>query len=375
MKKILFVTGTRADYGKLKSLIKITQKSKKFKTYVFVTGMHMLRVYGSTFVELQKDKIKNIIIHKNKKNNANISLNLAEIIKGFNFSRKKIKPDLVVVHGDRMEPMACALDSVLNNTRVAHIEGGEVSGSIDELIRHSISKICQFHFVTNRSAKKRLIQMGEKRENICIIGSPDVDIILSKKKPSIVEVKNKYNINFQSYSIAILHPITTDMKNLKRNSKIFFDSLRESKKNYVIIFPNNDSGSEIIMKQIKKLKNNKNFCIIPSMRFEYFLTLLKNSNFIIGNSSSGIMEAPYYGIKTINVGNRQYNRFNNDSIVNIEFNKKDIIRNINNNINFFKKTKEFGYGNSDKLFFKTINSKRIWKNDVQKYFKDLNLEK
>ena len=375
MKKILFVTGTRADYGKLKSLIKITQKSKKFKTYVFVTGMHMLRVYGSTFVELQKDKIKNIIIHKNKKNNANISLNLAEIIKGFNFSRKKIKPDLVVVHGDRMEPMACALDSVLNNTRVAHIEGGEVSGSIDELIRHSISKICQFHFVTNRSAKKRLIQMGEKRENICIIGSPDVDIILSKKKPSIVEVKNKYNINFQSYSIAILHPITTDMKNLKRNSKTFFDSLRESKKNYVIIFPNNDSGSEIIMKQIKKLKNNKNFCIIPSMRFEYFLTLLKNSNFIIGNSSSGIMEAPYYGIKTINVGNRQYNRFNNDSIVNIEFNKKDIIRNINNNINFFKKTKEFGYGNSDKLFFKTINSKRIWKNDVQKYFKDLNLEK
>lgn len=375
MKKILFVTGTRADYGKLKSLIKITQKSKKFKTYVFVTGMHMLSVYGSTFVELQKDKIKNIIIHKNKKNHENISLNLAEIIKGFNFTRKKIKPDLVVVHGDRMEPMACALDSVLNNTRVAHIEGGEVSGSIDELIRHSISKISQFHFVTNRSAKKRLIQMGEKKENICIIGSPDVDIILSKKKPSITEVKNKYNINFESYSIAILHPITTDMKNLKRNSKIFFDSLRESKKNYVIIFPNNDSGSVIIMKQIKKLKNNKNFCIIPSMRFEYFLTLLKNSNFIIGNSSSGIMEAPYYGIKTINVGNRQYNRFNNDSIVNIEFSKKDIIKNINNNTNFFKKTKKFGYGNSDKLFFKTIDSKRIWKNDVQKYFKDLNLVK
>jgi UDP-N-acetylglucosamine 2-epimerase (hydrolysing) len=373
MKKILFVTGTRADYGKLKSLIKITQKSKKFKTYIFVTGMHVLSVYGSTFIELQKDKIKNIITHKKKKNYKNISLNFAEVIKGFNFARKKIKPDLVVVHGDRIEPMACALDSVLNNTKVAHIEGGEVSGSIDELIRHSISKICQYHFVTNRVAKNRLIQMGEKKENIFIIGSPDVDIILSKKQPHIHKVKSKYNINFKSYSIAILHPITTDVKNLKRHSKIFFNSLKESKKNYVVIFPNNDSGSEIIIREIKKLKNNKNFRIIPSMRFEYFLSLLKNSNFIIGNSSSGIMEAPYYGVKTINLGNRQHNRFSNESIVNINFCKNDIIKNINGKTMSFKKKKEFGYGNSDKLFLKRLNSKKIWENDVQKYFKDLNL--
>jgi UDP-N-acetylglucosamine 2-epimerase (hydrolysing) len=269
--------------------------------------------------------------------------------------------------------MACALDSVLNNTNVAHIEGGEVSGSVDELIRHSISKICQYHFVTNVNAKKRLIQMGEKSENIFIIGSPDVDIILSNKQPHICQVKSKYNINFQSYSIAILHPITTDTKNLKLYSKIFFNSLKESKNNYVVIFPNNDSGSETIIREIKKLKNNKNFRIIPSMRFEYFLSLLKNSNFIIGNSSSGIMEAPYYGIKTINVGNRQHNRFNNESIFNVNFNKKDIIKNINKKIKTFKKKKEFGYGNSDKLFFKKLNLKKIWQSNVQKYFKDLNL--
>ena len=371
MKKILFVTGTRADYGKLKSLIKITQKSKKFKTYVFVTGMHMLKIYGSTYLELQKDKIKNIILHKNQKDYKNISLNLAQLIKDFNFVREKFKPDLVVVHGDRMEPLGCALDSVINNTKVAHIEGGEVSGTIDELFRHAISKISQFHFITNKTAKKRLIQMGEKKENIFIIGSPDVDVILSKKKPNISKVKIKYNINFANYSIAILHPVTIDIKNFEHKVKIFFDSLKESKKNFIIIYPNNDYGSQIILKEIKKLKNNKNFRIIPSMRFEYFLTLLENSNLIVGNSSSGIMEAPYYGVKTINVGNRQFNRFRNQSIININFNKKNLVKNIKAKTIFFKKTEGFGSGNSDMIFFKIINSKKIWKYSTQKYFQDL----
>ena len=223
MKKILFVTGTRADYGKLKSLIKITQKSKLFKSYVFVTGMHLLKKYGSTYIEIKKDKIKNLNFFKNKKNSSIMSLNLAENISGFHKVRRKIKPDLIVVHGDRIEPMACALDGVLNNTPVAHIEGGEVSGTIDELIRHSISKICQYHFVTNNIAKQRLIQMGEKKDRIFVIGSPDVDMLLSKNLPTIQDVKMKYDIYYQNYSIAILHSVTTDLKNLKTNSKIFFN--------------------------------------------------------------------------------------------------------------------------------------------------------
>jgi|TARA_B110000967_G_C18836427_1_gene536990 UDP-N-acetylglucosamine 2-epimerase (hydrolysing) len=371
MKKILFVTGTRADYGKMKSLIKITQKSKLFKSYVFVTGMHLLKKYGSTYIEIKKDKIKNLNFFKNKKNSSIMSLNLAENISGFHKVRRKIKPDLIVVHGDRIEPMACALDGVLNNTPVAHIEGGEVSGTIDELIRHSISKICQYHFVTNNTAKQRLIQMGEKKDRIFVIGSPDVDMLLSKNLPTIQDVKMKYDIYYQNYSIAILHSVTTDLKNLKINSKIFFNSLKKSKKNYVLIYPNNDIGSDIIMKEINNLKKNKNFKILPSMKFEYFLTLLKNSNFIIGNSSSGIVEAPYYGTRTINVGNRQLNRFNYKSITNEKFNQKKLLLNINLKNKRFKPIKHFGKGNSNKSFYKAISKIGFWVTGVQKYFSEI----
>lgn len=371
MKKILFVTGTRADYGKLKSLIRIVQQSKFFKGHVFVTGMHVLKKYGSTYIEIKKDKIQNMHIFRNKKNSGIMSLDLADTIRGFHKIRNKIKPDLIVVHGDRIEPMACALDGVLNNSLVAHIEGGEVSGTIDELIRHSISKICQFHFVTNNLAKQRLLQMGEKKNRIFVIGSPDVDIILSKNLPIIQDVKKKYKISYQNYSIAILHPITTDLKNLKKNSKIFFDSLRKSKKNYVIIYPNNDIGSDIIMKDINSLQENKNFRILPSMKFEYFLTLLKNSNWIIGNSSTGIIEAPYYGVKTINVGDRQLNRFNHKSILNEKFSEKNLLSKINSKNKRFKPIKHFGKGNSNEHFFKVISRKKFWNIGVQKYFNDI----
>lgn len=370
IKKILFVTGTRADYGKLKSLIKIVQKSKKFEAYVFATGMHTIKKYGSTYIELKKDKIKNIFVFNNQKNFKSMSLSLAETIKGFNIIRKKIKPDLTVVHGDRIEPIACALDCVLNNFKVAHVEGGEVSGTIDELIRHSISKIAQFHFVTNLTAKKRLVQMGEKKERIFVIGSPDIDIILNKKLPKINNVKKKYKIDFENYSIAILHPVTTDIKKLKEFTKIFFLALKKSKEKYVIIYPNNDLGSDIIMKEIRKLKGSKYFKILPSMRFEYFLSLLKNSKFIIGNSSAGIIEAPYYGVKTINVGDRQKNRFKCKSIFNIEFNERQILKNIKKKNISFKTEKNFGYGKSDKNFLKALNTKKIWNLNIQKYFQD-----
>ena len=267
--------------------------------------------------------------------------------------------------------MACSLDSVLNNTPVAHIEGGEVSGTIDELIRHSISKICQYHFVTNNIAKQRLIQMGEKKDRIFVIGSPDVDMLLSKNLPTIQDVKMKYDIYYQNYSIAILHSVTTDLKNLKINSRIFFNTLKKSKKNYVLIYPNNDIGSDIIMKDINNLKKNKNFKILPSMKFEYFLTLLKNSNFIIGNSSAGIVEAPYYGTRTINVGNRQLNRFNYKSIANEKFHQKKLLLNINSKNKRFNSIKNFGRGNSNEHFYQVISNEEFWKTGVQKYFKDI----
>jgi len=371
-KKILFVTCTRADYGKLKSLILSIQKNNNFISKVFVSGMHTMRRYGSTYIELINDKIKGIYQYSNQTKNMRMDEILANTMRGFSSFLIRYKPDLVIVHGDRIEPLACALSSLLNNCLVAHIEGGEVSGTVDEMLRHSISKIAHLHLVSNKTARKRLIQMGEDKRYIFEVGSPDVDTILSKNLPKMETVRKIYNIRFDKFSIAIIHPVTTNLKNLKKESEIFFSSLVKSKLNYIIIFPNNDLGSETILKEIYKLKNNNKFKIFPSIRFESYLTLLKNSRFIIGNSSSGIMGAPYYGVTTINIGTRQANRLKTKLIKNISFNEKEIIKTINQVRNRkITKRKFFGRGNSAKKIEKLLLSNKIWNISKQKNFIDL----
>lgn len=371
-KKILFVTSTRADYGKLKSIILSVQRNKKFESKVFVTGMHNLKLYGSTVGELKFDKIKGIFFHKNQNKFSKMDEILINTIRGFSPFLKKFKPDLVMIHGDRIEPLACALSSLLNNFLVAHIEGGEVSGTVDEMLRHAISKISQIHLVSNKIAKKRLIQMGENKKNIFIVGSPDVDIILSDLLPSLSKVKKRYEIDFDKFAIAVIHPVTTSLKNLKKEAKIFFRSLKKTKKNFIIIYPNNDHGSKIILNEISKYKDCKNFQIFPSIRFEYYLTLLKNSSFIIGNSSSGIMEAPYYGVSTINIGDRQKNRLQSKLIINTQFSEKKIL----NSIKFVENRKIskknfFGKGNSALKILSLLRTNKIWKISNQKNFIDI----
>jgi UDP-N-acetylglucosamine 2-epimerase (hydrolysing) len=374
MKKIVFVTGTRADYGKIKSIIQLIQKIDSFETYLFVTGMHNLKLFGNTYDEILKDNIKNVYIFNNQISNE-MDLILAKTIFGFNNYIKKIKPDLVVVHGDRIETLACAISANLQLIKVAHIEGGELTGTIDEIIRHSVSKLSQVHFVTNLVAKKRLVQMGEISNNIFIIGSPDVDILLKKELPNECQLKLRYGIDFKEYAVCIFHPVVTEQKKIQKNAKVLFKCISKSQKNFVIIYPNNDLGYKEIIKNIIKLKKLKNIKILPSMRFEYYLSLLKNSRFIIGNSSSGIVEAPYYGVPTLNLGNRQYKRANIRSIINIKFNEADILNNMNfyfNKKHRFKKIFYFGNGNSDKKFMNIIKKKSFWNILNQKNFVEIN---
>ena len=164
MKTIVFITGTRADYGKIKSLILKLQKENKFKCYLVITGMHVLKKFGYTQIEIDKDKIKNCYKFSNQFSNTPMDITLANTIKGLNKFLSDKKVDLMVVHGDRVESLAAAISGNLNNIKIAHIEGGEISGTVDEIIRHSISKLSHFHFVTNKIAKQRLIQMGEVKK-------------------------------------------------------------------------------------------------------------------------------------------------------------------------------------------------------------------
>jgi UDP-N-acetylglucosamine 2-epimerase (hydrolysing) len=374
MKKIAFLSGTRADFGKLKSLIQILENHQEFEPYIFVTGMHLIEKYGYTAIEIERCNFSNVSTYSNQTNETTMDLTLAKTIEGFSEYIKSINPDLIVVHGDRVEALAGAIVGSLNNILVAHIEGGEVSGTIDELIRHSVSKMSHLHYVSNDQAKKRLLQMGELESSVNVVGSPDVDIMFSDNLPLLDEVKNYYEIYFKDYGIAIFHPVTTEFKNMSNYVENFVNALIDDTSSYVIIYPNNDLGSELILKEYKRLENNPRFRIIPSVRFEYFLTLLKNSKFIIGNSSTGIAEAPYYGIPTINIGTRQENRSLHSHILNTDYSSNEITQALSKNFDSIPKDrKSFGKGNSAKLFVDSLSDEKIWKLNHQKQFVDIKL--
>ena len=376
MKKIVFLTGTRADFGKIRSIILSLIDTKKFKVDVFVTGMHLLHRYGYTIEEIKKVGIGRLFKFSNQNTNYESEVRMDEIlsktIKGFSKYVKKNKPDLIMLHGDRLEALAGAIVGAYNNILIGHIEGGEVSGTIDNSIRHAVSKLSHLHFVSNNAHKRRLIQLGEAKKNIFVIGSPDIDIMISKELPSIHKVKRIYKIKFDNYSILIFHPVTTEISKLKKQSKILFNTLKKSKNNYIIIYPNNDLGSNIIISELLKLKNEKRFKILKTMRLTYFLTLLKNTEFIIGNSSAGVREAPFYGVHSVNIGSRQQNRFNNQAIKNVKFNQKEILKAIKTSLKKkrFKPDNHFGDGNSCKKFVRIVMGKNIWKTRIQKNFVD-----
>ena len=376
MKKILFLTGTRADFGKIKSLISILDSHQEFEVFVFVTGMHLQKEYGYTLIEIERCKFKNVHAFENHTHETTMDLTLAKTIEGFSSYCKKINPDLIVIHGDRVETLAGAIVGSLNNILVAHIEGGELSGTVDELIRHSVTKLSHIHFVSNDEAAKRLLQMGEIKSSIFTIGSPDIDIMFSDNLPTEESVKEYYQIDFHQYAIVMFHPVTTEDKQMKQYADDFVSSLLAVKENFVVIYPNNDLGSRYIIEAFQKLKDNPKFRIFPSIRFEYFLVLLKNAKFIIGNSSAGIREAPYYGIPIINIGTRQQNRTLNADIINVDYQKENIIEALHSVINhkISPIDNDFGKGNSAELFLNSVLSSKIWEINHQKKFKNIDFD-
>ena len=375
-KKVVFLSGTRADFGKLKSLIEILHDKEQFEVHIFATGMHMDKKYGFTVLEIEKCGYDNIFKYINYDNEASMDITLSRTIEGFANYIRLIEPDLIVVHGDRIEALAGATVGALNNILVAHIEGGELSGTVDELIRHAVSKLSHAHFVANEEAKIRLCQMGESVESVFVIGSPDMDAMKSNKLPTYNEVVKYYKIPFEKYSIAMFHPVTTEYEMMEKYAEEYVAALVESGKNYIAIYPNNDRGSQFIMSRIKKFEGSDKFKIFPSVRFEYFLVMMKHAAFIVGNSSAGIREAPFYGVPTVNVGTRQNGRSISNKIIHTGYDKSDILKGIQSaEVTSIMPEFDFGEGNSNHLFKEIISKKDFWKTPKQKTFSDVRISR
>lgn len=269
--------------------------------------MHVMESYGLTKLEIIRDGYNSTDEFINQKHGDLQSDIIANTISAFSNFLVEKKPDLVVIHGDRLESLACSIAAATNYTKVMHVEGGEVSGTIDEIFRHAITKFSNIHCVCSHKAMERLINMGEHPTTIFNIGSPELALHLNCDPASLPQVKEHYHINFDDYGIVMFHPVTSELPTIFSQADKLFSQLVKSMKNFVVIRPNNDPGSDKINSVIDKLPKNF-FHIFPSMRFEYFSILLQNSAALIGNSSAGVREAPFLGIPSLNIGTRQAGR-------------------------------------------------------------------
>ena len=370
MKKLLFVTGTRADFGKLEPLAS-SARDNGFDITFWVTGMHMLERYGLTKLEVQRTQGVTVVEFVNQDNGKAQDLILANTVIGFSRFVRSNPPDLVIVHGDRIEALACAIVCATNYIRCAHIEGGEISGTIDEVLRHCNTKLASFHFVSSEKAAERVARLGEPKEKIYVIGSPELDFHLRPSGVHIDEVHAHYGIPFKDYGICTFHPVTSEQNTMAEQARSFFEALNISGRNFVVILPNNDPGADIIFSEIEQLPRDR-FRVLPSMRFAHFSELMKNSACIVGNSSAGVREAPFLCVPSLDVGTRQNRRASSNSITNVKADDQSSILNFLKNEwgRRYPTCKEFGQGSAAERFVKLLHSDTFWQTDLQKTFVD-----
>jgi UDP-N-acetylglucosamine 2-epimerase (hydrolysing) len=369
--RLLFVTGTRADFGKLEPLARAARNAGHEVSF-FVTGMHMLERYGLTKLEVHK--MTGVAIHEflNQRVSDAQDTVLAKTIVGFSDFLAEHRPDLVIVHGDRVEALACALVCATRYVRCAHIEGGEVSGTIDELFRHCNTKLASHHFVSSERAARRVMALGEVRSSIYVIGSPELDFHALPSGVSIQEVRSRYEISFAEYGICIFHPVTSEQDSISKQATILFNALEESKRCFVVIQPNNDPGVDAIFEVISRLPRDR-FRILPSMRFAHFSELMRNAACIVGNSSAGVREAPFLGVPSLDFGTRQTNRAASDSIFPCGINDTASIAGFLNHEwgRRYQPNREFGEGLAADRFISALANPAFWERPMQKNFQDI----
>lgn len=336
MRKICVVTGTRAEYGLLCRLMGLIQESPDTQLQVIATNMHLSPKYGNTFQEIEKDGFtidcKIPIIDENAEDNAMTTVkSMATALSGFAEAYNTLKPDMVVVLGDRYEILAAATVALIERIPIAHLHGGEVTeGAYDDAIRHSITKMSHLHFTSTEEYRKRVIQLGEQPDRVFYVGAPGVENI--KKFPLMSKEEVEESVNFKLDENTILvtyHPVTLGEHTAEKDIKEFIGALEERKDLRVFFtMPNSDTGSQAIVDAINEfVSNNADRAIAyKSLGIKRYLSVMKYAGAVVGNSSSGLLEVPSFGIPTLNIGDRQKGRMAADSVYNCETDKDSILK-------------------------------------------------
>jgi len=383
LKKICVVTGSRAEYGLLYWLLKSIKNSPSLHLQLVVTGMHLSTEYGLTYRLIEEDdftidyKVEMLLSSDTL---SGISKSTAVGLLGFTDCFNQLKPDIIVVLGDRFEIFAASIAGLFAKIPIAHIHGGEsTEGAFDESIRHSITKMSWWHFVAADSYRNRVIQLGENPNRVFNVGGLGVDAIKKSKLLSKKDLINKTGIQFGEKNLLITyHPVTLEKETSQKYFQALLDVLDTLNDTYLIFtMPNADSDSRIIKQMIDRfVSKNKNRSIsFTSLGHRNYISIMQYVDGVVGNSSSGLLEAPTFKIGTINIGDRQSGRLKAESIIDCDPNKESI----NNAIsklysqkfkNVIKKTSNpYGKGNASEKIIKTLLNLKLPK-ELKKKFHD-----
>ena len=384
-KKICVVINNRANYARIQSFLIHANKSKKVELKIILAGSSHLFKYGDISDIVKKDKLKiSLKLHTVVEGNDPSCMvkTTSNLMNELTTAFENIKPDIVVVIADRHENLAVAIAASYMNITLAHIQGGEVTGSIDETVRHAITKLSHIHFPSTSRAKKFLLNLGERKNTIFKTGCPSLDIIRksNKKIDRKFHYRNSYvgtKINFfKDYIVCLMHPVTTEFKENKIYIKELIESIRllRQKIQIVILWPNVDSGTDFISKSIRMLlseKKKNNIAAYKNFSPEDYIKLIFNSKCLVGNSSSGIRESSYLGLPSVNIGSRQINRERGLNVIDVRNNSKEILSAVLTQLKIKRYPKSFLYGDgyAGKRILTYLLSKKINKKKVLNYLK------
>lgn len=332
MRKICFVTGTRAEYGLLSRLMRLVKEDKDLRLQVIATNMHLMPEYGETYKEIEKDGFtidKKVYMHKPSDDAHGIISSMAEEMQGMNDALSELKPDILVLLGDRYEILVAAQVALIHRIPIAHIHGGEVTeGAFDDAIRHSVTKMSSLHFTSCEEYRHRVIQMGEQPSRVFDVGSLGVENI--KAVPLMTKDELEASLDFKIDTQTILvtyHPVTLGGDPAK-DIREFLDALDQFKDLKVIFtMPNSDTGRDAIALAVENYveKHSNRAKAYTSLGLKRYLSTLQFVKAAVGNSSSGIIEVPSFGIPTLNIGDRQKGRLASKSVVNCGTSKDEVI--------------------------------------------------
>ena len=380
MKKIAIITGTRAEYGLLKPLINAINLDSDFELQLIVTAMHLSPEFGYTINEIINDGFpiaKKVECLLSSDSAVGISKSMALALSGFADAYADLKPDFVLLLGDRTEILSAAIAAMVANIPIGHIHGGETTeGAYDECIRHAITKMSYLHFTSTEEYRKRIIQLGENPLRVFNVGAIGIDSIKNLKLLSKDEFEKSINFKLAKKNILVTyHPVTLEKESPKKSFENILGCLNSLKDTHIIFtFANSDKNGRVINEMIKKyVENNKDKAIcFNSLGQLRYLSSLKYVDIVIGNSSSGIIEVPQFNIPTINIGDRQKGRITGPTIFNCTTDIKKISETISKAFTFDTKKRykqPYGEGNTTCQIINILKSQK--KINLKKSFYDI----